>query len=147
LNITFPSDTTEIIDAIRSGIGRDITFYQKVSLPCSGCTINPVTNTSTNSFCVICNGDGYIHTFSGYSVQAHITWGNVDNLNWQTGGQLFDGDCRVQVKYVPETVTVINNNSYVDVDGIKMRIENKGYRGVPQINRIVLNLSQIEREV
>jgi hypothetical protein len=146
LVITFPSDTREIINAIRSGIGRNVTFYEKVSEPCSGCTINPVTNTSTNSFCVSCNGEGYIYTYSGYPILAHITWGKVDNLNWQTGGQLFEGECRIQIEYIPENVTIINKTSYLNVDGKKMTIDTKDFRGVPNINRIVLNLEEMERE-
>jgi hypothetical protein len=144
--ITFPSNTEDIIDEIRNVIGREITFFTKIESGCPTCTIDPVSNTSTDSFCPTCSGVGYIYTISGYTVVAHITWGGSDNMNWQSAGQLFDGDCRVQVKYIPETVTVVNTCNYVVVDGKKLTVENKILRGVPEINRILVNLKEQERE-
>jgi len=144
--ITFPSDTNDTINAIRNAIGRNVMFVSKVESDCPTCTIDPVSNTSTNSFCPTCSGIGYIYTISGYIVIAHITWGQADVLNWQSVGQLFDGDCRIQVEYLPETITAINACSYVVVDGKKMSIKKKILRGVQTINRILLDLREQERE-
>jgi hypothetical protein len=80
-------------------------------------------------------------------VTAHITWGKSDILNWQSAGQLFDGDCRLQVEYIPETITVLNLNPYVEVDGKKMKILNKIPRGVPTLNRILLGLEESDKTI
>ncbi len=146
--ITFPSDTKDTIDAIRNAIGREITFYVVMKEDCPTCTLDPITNTSTDSFCPTCSGYGYIRTTSGYSVTAHITWGHSDVLNWQSAGQMYDGDCRVQVEYIPETVAVLNlKPEYVVVDNKRMSIKKKILRGVPSINRILLDLIEQTDEV
>lgn len=144
--ITFPENTETTIDAIREAIGRNITFVTVSSIACtaSGCGLDPTTNTGTNSFCVTCSGLYWIPTYSNYSVKAHITWGNADVLNWVTGGQLIDGDCRVQVKYTPELLTELEKTEYVTVDEKDFEIKSKIYRGVPELNRVLIDL--IERE-
>lgn len=145
--ITFPTNTREITNDIRTAIGRNVTFVVTMESDCPTCTIDPVTNTSTDSFCPTCSGYGYLHTTSGYTVNAHVTWGPADMLNWQSAGQLFDGDCRIQVEYIPATVTVLNlKPSYVLVDGKKMSIRKKILRGVPSINRILIDLIEQESE-
>lgn len=146
MNIVFPNNTTEIIDAIRGAVGRDVTFYYVYSSsPCPICTLDPVTNTSTNSFCLVCSGTYWIATLSGYVVSGHITWGQADMLQWNTGGQYYNGDVRVQVKYTPELVTILDETEYVLVDGKSMQINSRMYRGVPQINRILLDLIEQEK--
>lgn len=142
--ITWPENTTEIIDAIRGAIGRDVTFYVLAgSLPCPACDLDPTTNTSTNSFCEICSGVYWINTYSGVSISGHVTWNDHDMLTWQTGGQLFDGDCRIQIKYTPENITVLDNTKWVEIDGKTLEIKRRNMRGVQQVNRIILSL--IER--
>jgi hypothetical protein len=137
--ITFPSDTKQVIDAIRAAIGRPVDFYQEIRTPCSACTIDPVTDTSTNSFCLVCSGEGYIVTYSGTTISGHITQGPIDGLQWATGGQYYDGDCRVQVEYTPGNITVIDNASYIMVDGKKFDIRKKILRGVKEINRFIID--------
>ena len=145
--ITFPSNTRDTVNAIRDAIGRNVTFVVTMESDCPTCVLDPVTNTSTDSFCPTCSGYGYIRTQSGYTVNAHITWGGADILNWQTAGQLFDGDCRIQVEHIPATVTVLNlKPSYVLVDGKKMSIRKKILRGVPSINRILIDLIEQDDE-
>ena len=142
LVITFPTNTTDVIDAIRGAIGREVTFYLVTYSGCSVCGLDPVTDTSTDPFCTTCGGKYWVPVYSGYTTSGHITWGKVDNLNWVTGGKFFTGDCRLQVKYSTEMITVLEDTEYVEVDGMKMRIDSKDYRGVPNINRIVLSLSE-----
>ena len=79
------------------------------------------------------------------SISGHIIWGNVDQLNWVTGGQLFDGDCRVQIKHTPENVTVVEDAIKVIVDGKTMKIKNKILRGVQALNRILIDLVEEEK--
>jgi hypothetical protein len=139
---TFPQ-TTETIDAIRGVIGRNITFnYLDHSNACPVCNRDAVTNESTNPFCLVCSGTYWIPVYSGYTTLAHIFWGKSDNLNWFTGGQIYEGDCRVQVKYSIELVTILNKTKWIEVDGEELSVVNRIYRGSPEINRIILDLKE-----
>lgn len=144
MNIVFPNDTEDTIDAIRGAIGRTVTFVTITLTTCDVCELDPVTNTSLDSFCIYCSGLYWMPASSGYNVIAHITWGNADQLNWVTGGQLIDGDCRVQVKYTSELITELNRTDYIIVDEKNFEINSKIYRGVPELNRVLIDL--IEKE-
>ncbi len=96
------------------------------------------------TFCPVCSGLYWIPIYSGYTISGHVTWGASDSMNWYTGGQVFEGDCRVQIEYTDDIITVINNTDYVMVDGKKMDIRKTILRGVKELNRILLDL--IERK-
>lgn len=137
----------EVVDAIRSAIGRETIWYTVASsIPCDICSLDPVTNTSTDSFCPQCSGFYWIPTYSGVTISGHITWGPADKLAWETGGQMFDGDCRVQIKYTPENASVVENAKWVVVDQRLMQINKINLRGVQQINRILVDLIEKEKE-
>jgi len=140
--ITFPTNTTEVIDAIRSAIGREVTFYAEYSVPCSACTLDPVTNTSTNSFCLVCSGEGYVITYSGTTLTGHVTHYPSEIMQWSTGGQYIEGDCRVQIKYTPANITVVDTASYAIIDGKKFDVRKKIMRGFRELNRILIDLIQ-----
>ena len=144
MNIAFPNDTEDTIDSIRAAIGRNITFMTVTKIDCVVCELDPTTNTSMDSFCTTCSGLYWIPVYSGYHINAHVTWGNADQLNWVTGGQLFDGDCRVQVKLTDEIKTILGITEFVIVDEVSFEIKSKLYRGVPELNRVLIDL--IERE-
>jgi len=144
MSITFPTNTEDIIDEIRVAIGRDVDFYQLVSTECTECSLDPITDTSTNSFCPTCSGLYYINTVSGTTISGHVTWGNVDTLGWFPGGQVFDGDCRVQIKYTLDNLSTVKNSEYMVVDDIQLRIDDYALRGVKVLNRIVISASQEE---
>jgi hypothetical protein len=127
---------------MRSADGREIFFYTVSGVDCPVCSIDPVTNTSTNPYCVTCDGRGYLYTYSGVSISGHITWGQADILKWQSGGQFSEGDCRIQVEYTQTILDTLENTVYVMVDGKKCTIRKTMYRGVPQLNRILLDLSE-----
>jgi len=144
--ITFPTNTTEIIDAIRNTIGRDIVIYRAISgIPCSaGCSLDPVTNLSTNQFCQTCNGNYWLNAISGVTCSAHVTWRGGDIPIWVPGGQIVDGDCRVQIKYTVAMMDHVDNAKYFLVDGREFVKQDISLRGVPEINRIIVTLVQKE---
>ena len=146
MTISFPSNTKAIIDDIRDAIGRDIEFETELTSACpaSGCSIDPFTNTSINPFCTTCSGLGYLVTISGESVMAHITWGGNDQLGWASGGQMDDGDCRVQIEHTATNLILVDTADHVVVDGHRMGIKKQIIRGVQPINRILLDLTQEE---
>lgn len=147
VSITFPSSihTTDVIDKIRTAIGRPVTFTViSDTAECSICSLDPNTGTSVDSFCPECNGEYYILTYSGVQVSGHVTWREADDLQWVTGGQLLDGDCKVQIKHTPQNLTIIDTTETVNVDGKIMEIDKKIFRGVPTINRIILLLKEVE---
>lgn len=140
--INFPSNTKVIIDEIRDAIGRTVTFYVENKTDCPACSINPITNESTNPFCIVCSGVGYNVTVSGTDILAHVKWGKYDSLGWVTGGQYREGDCHLQIEYTPEVYTLLDSAIYVVVDNVTLRIGKKELRGVPAINRILLDLDE-----
>ena len=146
--ITFPSNTKDIIDDIRDAVGRTITFNVLVSQSgCSACSLDPVTNTSTDSFCTTCGSKYWINTYTDSEVTAHVRWKSMDKENRYTGGSVFEGDCRVQLEYSAANITIINNSETVEVDGKLMSIEKQAYKGIPELNRIVLILNEEETDV
>lgn len=135
---------TGIVDDIRAQVGRDVDFYIPTLSGCSLCTLDPVTNTSTDSLCSGCGGDYWIKTYTITTVTGHITWADADILNWQTGGVLFDGDCRVQIKLKDDTLNMLDNTDYVIIDDRTLEINSRILRGVPELNRVLVDC--IERE-
>ena len=145
--ITWPNDTESIIDQIRGVIGRDITFYVVASsTACSVCSLDPVTNTSTDPFCLTCSGLYWIPVYSGVTVSGHVTWGHSELLNWQSGGQFFDGDCRVQIKYTVANLDAVDRMKWAVVDGKQLFFLKKILRGVKQLNRILIDLKERKKD-
>ena len=145
MNIVWPEDTTETIDAIRGAIGRNVTFVVTVSsISCHVCELDPVTSTSMNQFCVYCSGLYYTPVYSGYVISGHVTWAGADIMGWVAGGQYFDGDCRVQIKHTATNLNIVDNTEYVEIDNKVLTIKSKILRGVQNLNRIILDL--IEKE-
>ena len=149
MNITFPSDTKKIIDAIRTAIGREVIFVTNETpsgCTASGCSLDPIANTSTNSFCTVCSGNYWIPVYIEYTISGHITWNPSDILNWQSAGQLFDGEVRVQIEYTDTNIHILDITDHVILDNRIMEIKKKFFRGVKPINRILIDLIEKERE-
>jgi len=141
--VSFPENTEEVIDAIRGAIGRLITFQTQVAISgcvASGCSLDPISRKSTNSFCDTCGGDYFIPVYSGVLVSGHVTWQGADLIDWQTGGRLFEGDCRVQIKNTEANRNLVTTSGYILVDDRTLRIKRKIFRGVPDPNRIIIDL-------
>lgn len=144
MNLTFPNDTEDVIDAIRGVIGRTVGFFLSTTTTCPTCSYDPVNDSSTDSFCPTCSGLWYIKTYTETLVTGHISWGYSENLGWVTGGQLAEGSCRVQIKNNAVNLDLVNRAEYLIVDAKKMSIVKKTLRGVPTLNRILLDLQEIE---
>jgi len=145
--ITWPTNTADIIDDIRGAIGRNIAIYINVSgIPCtaSGCLLDPVTNLSVNQFCQVCHGEYWLSAVSGVLVEAHVTWKGADIPVWMPGGQVPEGDCRIQIKYTVANVGYVEAAEYYIVDGKTLIQDDVTLRGVPEINRIIISLVQKE---
>ena len=109
MTIVWPGPETKLItDAIRGAVGRLVTVVvPAVTAACTVCSLDPVTGLSTDSFCPVCSGSYWITAYSNYTMSGHITWYPMDSLDWRTGGQIFNGDVRVQVAYTPENLAAI----------------------------------------
>jgi hypothetical protein len=139
--IAFPTNTKEIIDEIRDAIGRPVQFMVIASATaCPACYLDPVNNTSTDSFCPVCHGAYWIPVMSGTMVTGHVSWGKSDQMRWETGGQWWEGSCGVQIEYTPENQILVNDAIYVVVDDKEMEIRKSMMRGVKDINRILIDL-------
>ncbi len=146
--IAWPDNTTEIIDDIRDVIGRDITIVVTVSgIPCpvSGCDLDPVTGLGTNQFCPVCGGEFFINTTSGFITNAHITeLNNLDRPVWTSGGTIVEGDTLVQFKLTVSSLAAVENAESYIVDGKDFIQEDVSFRGVQDLNRVLVTL--VERE-
>jgi len=141
MEIIFPTDTGTVITAIRDAIGRDVTFYIVASsTACSACDLEPITNTSTDSFCTECNGTYWIPVYSGMDVNSHIAWGKSDQMRWESGGQWWEGSAGVQIARNDENISTVENAVYLVVDGKEMEIRKILHRGVPELNRILIDV-------
>lgn len=145
--VSFPTNTSQTIEEIIDAIGRDVEFIQVTFSGCtySGDSLDPVTSTSTNSFCPVCSGLYWIPTYSGIDIKAHITWKPSDVLQWESGGQFYTGDALVKVTYTPEHLDAVENAKYLVVDGKEMTVRKTTLLGVPQINRILMETVEKEK--
>lgn len=143
MTITFPSNTKTVIDQIRGIIGRDITIYVTITgIACTqpGCSLDPVTNLSTDSFCTVCGGNYWLDTVSGCTVSGHIRWLGADKPMWVSGGVIEDGDCKVTITHSEENLNNVKNSKYFVVDNIEMYLKEYKLKGVQPINRIQIIL-------
>lgn len=144
--IIWPENTTEIIDAIRGTIGRPIEIITaSADVTCSACSLDPLSHRSTNPFCPVCSGAGYITVFSGTTLSAHVRWGTVDKGLSYPGGRLITGDCQATVAYSDTTLELLQTAAYIIIDDKQLYLDTYDLRGVPEINRIVLKLLQNPR--
>jgi hypothetical protein len=67
-------------------------------------------------------------------------------MDWATGGQIYEGDCRAQIKYTVANLSLVEDAKWLVIDGKKMSIIKVIYRGVPQVNRILLDLREEGKE-
>jgi hypothetical protein len=142
----FPQGTREIINSMINEVGREVTFYVVESLAfCSVCDLDPITNTSIDSYCTTCSGEYWIPTFSGWNVTAHVTWGKSENRAWDTGGMLDNGDCTVKFIYSGGYEEIVHSSKYAIVDNREMDVEKIILRGIPEVNRIIVSLKEKER--
>lgn len=146
MQVVFPSNTRDVIENIINAIGRDVQFVSSTLSGCSDCSLDPVTNTSTDSFCETCSGQYWIPTYSSNNIKAHVTWKFADLDNWQTGGHVLNGDGTVKVMYSGIYMDIIESSDYLIVDGKVVDIEKVTLLGVPSINRIVLNFKERKKE-
>ena len=143
MTISFPTNTKSIIDEIRGTIGRDITIFVTITgIPCTevGCSLDPVTNLSTDSFCLVCGGDYWINTLSGYTCSGHIRWLGADKPLWVSGGVIEEGDCKVTITMSDVNLSNVRNSHHFVIDDIEMYMKNYKLKGVQPVNRIQIIL-------
>ena len=146
MQIQWPSGTREVIENIIDAIGRNVTFYTKTVSGCYNCSLDPITNTSTNSFCAVCSGIYWIPTWSGHDIKAHVTWKYSEYDEFHTGGKVFLGDGIIKVMYSGPYMNIIDNTEYVGLDGKQVDIQRVTLLGVPSINRIVLDFKERSKD-
>lgn len=136
----------EFLNSTIEEIGRAVDFYYIYSsYDCPTCDLDPVTNTSTDSFCPTCSGNGYLYVYSGTTVSGHVSWKYSENLNWYAAGTQMQGDCQVRVNYSPEVYTLVDKSVYVVVDEREMEVDKITLRGAPDYDRIIISLMQKEK--
>jgi hypothetical protein len=144
--ITWPSNTREIINAIRGAIGREVTIaVPNTASGCSVCSLDPINNTSTDPFCDTCSGMYWIVTHAEMTVSGHVRWYPFDEPIFTTGGKVFDGDCVVTIEHTDGNLTAVQAADWFIVDGKRMVLWKYLLRGKKPINRIRLMLKEEEQ--
>lgn len=145
---TFPKDLArQQIEQIIADIGRDVNFYyiySSYACPNPDDSLDPITNTSTNSFCPICSGEYWIDVYSGYTMSGHVTWKYDFQNEFETGGRIFIGDVQVKVMHSDERENIIKQpKTYLVVDNITVDIVKITKLGTPP-NRLIVHCKERE---
>lgn len=130
------------IEEIIGLIGRNVDFYYVYSSQaCPACSLDIVTNTSTDSYCQTCSGVYWIPIYSGVTMSAHVTWRYDYKNEFTTGGITLIGDAQVKVMHSDERESLIKEVEYLVVDGKTMDLERTTILGTPP-NRIICDLKE-----
>jgi hypothetical protein len=139
----FPQDLARSqIEEIIGKIGRDVEFFHIYStFACPDCNLDPITDTSTDSFCQTCSGVYWIPSYSGVTMSAHVTWKYDYQNEFTVGGRTLIGDAQVKVMHSSEREQLIKLTEYLVVDGKTMDLEKTTILGTPP-NRIICDLKE-----
>lgn len=133
------------IEEIIGQIGRDVDIfyvYSTMACPNPDDSLDPITNTSTNSFCQVCSGHYWIDVWSGVVWSGHISWKFDFRNEFETGGRVFLGDAQVKVMYSDDRESILKTpRTYLVVDGKTMDIIKETLLGTP-INRVILDVKE-----
>lgn len=134
--IEFPS-TKATKDEIRGVIGQDVMFYlEGTPVPCSGCLVinayDGVNETSTNWECTTCSGNYWIFVDEEVSTKAHVRWKAQDQLDRDTAGATFVGDCNVTIALDTLTEGQVSKIKYIVADSRKVLPTETIHRGAPR---------------
>lgn len=140
-----------MINDLRAITGRLVEVHvEEGRIACSGCSLDPVTDESTDSFCTVCDGLYWIPVISGYSISGHVRWGSADQPMYTPGGNIPEGECKVTVQYTANNLRYVEDGEYWVVDGKTLYMKNfklKGIRGnneEHEPNRIAVRLIEEE---
>lgn len=146
--ITWPElEVNNTVAEIISAIGREFTLYVKSSgTPCPQCLssgwYDPVTNSSTNSFCEVCEGMYWLNVPSGIILTGHVKWAVEEIPSWNPGGIVPNGDCIITVLFSSGIENNIKNSLRFTVDNKDLTLKGYKLRGVKHPNRIIITLNQ-----
>src|SRR3990172_2103937 len=131
------------IEEMIHAVGRDVEFFYVYSTyACPVCDLDPITQTSTDSYCETCSGTYWIDVYRGVTMSAHITWRFDYQNEFETGGRYFIGDARVKVMHDATREQLIKTpKTYLIMDGKTMDIEKQTLLGTP-VNRILIDVKE-----
>lgn len=128
-------------------VGRPVDFvYISGVRPCTTCILDPVTDTSTDSFCPECSGYYWIDQLGEVTISGKVTWKYSEDLKWYPGGKQFEGDCQVKVQLSGAILDIMDNITYIVVDGRVMKVNKVDTRGAPTPTRIIYILQEQEKD-
>lgn len=141
----FPSNTRDLIEQMIEMDGRMVDYYTVTYSGCPACSLDPISNTSTDSLCLVCSGLYWIPTYTASGILSHVTWGKSEDKDWATGGMVDNGDCTVKFMHSAEREDFISEVQYVVVDDRTMNIVDIALRGIPEVNRVIVKLKEKEK--
>lgn len=148
MRVAWPSNEVreDFLNATISAIGRQVEIRYVTGVSgCSTCILDPVNNTSTDSFCPECSGVYWHPILETTTPSGHIRWKKADELDWSSGGKLFDGDCQVRLNYTVDLESILDTATAFVVDGKELQIKTIRFKGAPKVNRISVSLMEREK--
>lgn len=129
--IAWPDGTFDTIGQILTTTGRSVQYRVQTSASgCRDCSLDPVTNTSTNVFCETCDGLYWTPVFSEYLCTGHVVWSYSDRLTWERGGQIPEGGCRVTMQHTLLLEEKVKASHDWTVDGKTMYMKDYKLKGI-----------------
>ena len=138
MTITWPTDTTQVIDEIRVAIGRPVVFHIVVTGETNPNASDPVTGLAINSF----SGSKWVPSTLDVTVTGHVRWRGAEQKQYLPGGYLIDGDCSVTVAYADVSSLDLSRIKTMVVDGKTLVVRRLAYKGVQNINRVNFTLEE-----
>lgn len=134
-------------EIINTSTGREVEFfyiYSTYACPNPDDSLDPITNTSTLSFCPVCSGTYWIDTFSGITYSGHVTWKYDYKNEFETGGRVFIGDVQVKIMHDEATEDFVKDEvKYIIIDDVTVDIVKITKLGNPA-NRLIISCKERE---
>ncbi len=139
MSFVFPEGTFDQINQIRGVVGRIVTINViEGNTACPDCTLDPITNTSTDSFCETCDGLYWTPVISGYATSGHVRWLSADQNMYTPGGIVPEGDCKVTIQHTDLNMDRVERSNTWVVDSktlYPLKIQVRGIRGPNEEHR------------
>jgi hypothetical protein len=135
----------QIEEIINMSTGRDVeVFYVYSTYACPVCDLDPITQTSVDSYCETCSGTYWIDIYSGAVWSGHVTWKYDYKNEFETGGRIFIGDVQVKVIHDEGREDLLKNSvKYLIVDDVTVDIVKITKLGNPP-NRLIISCKERE---
>lgn len=140
-----PEDAAQISrdtrNVIRS-LGRPIMVQLSAKTACPTCGgVDQTTGFPKNPLCPSCGGTGFKESETPVQIQAVVSWGKTNDLQYTQAGRLDVGNCRIEAE--PMWRSYFEEGMELVVDGVRVNVVNIVASGFGTISRIIVECEKI----